>query len=332
MSDTFPRRTLGRDGLTVSAIGLGCMGMSDFYGPADDAQNLAVLNHAIDIGINFLDTADMYGVGRNEELIGRVLKTRRKEVVLATKFGNVRAPDGTFLGVDGRPEYVAAACDASLKRLGVEHIDLYYQHRVDPRVPIEETVGAMARLVEAGKVRFLGLSEASVSTIRRAASVHPIAALQSEYSLWTRDVEKDVLPTCRELGIGFVAYSPLGRGFLTGAIRKFDDLAPDDWRRNNPRFQGENFEINRRLVEAVTQIAAERKCTPAQLALAWLLHQGEDIVPIPGTRSIARLDENAAAARLRLSDEDLQRIDQVLSSHTVVGTRYPEAGMRTVNL
>lgn len=332
MSDTFPRRTLGRDGLTVSAIGLGCMGMSDFYGPADDAQNLAVLNHAIDIGINFLDTADMYGVGRNEELIGRVLKTRRKEVVLATKFGNVRAPDGTFLGVDGRPEYVAAACDASLKRLGVEHIDLYYQHRVDPRVPIEETVGAMARLVEAGKVRFLGLSEASASTIRRAASVHPIAALQSEYSLWTRDVEKDVLPTCRELGIGFVAYSPLGRGFLTGAIRKFDDLAPDDWRRNNPRFQGENFEINRRLVEAVTQIAAERKCTPAQLALAWLLHQGEDIVPIPGTRSIARLDENAAAARLRLSDEDLQRIDQVLSSHTVVGTRYPEAGMRTVNL
>jgi len=332
MSDTFPRRTLGRDGLTVSAIGLGCMGMSDFYGPADDAQNLAVLNHAIDIGINFLDTADMYGVGRNEELIARVLKTRRKEVVLATKFGNVRAPDGTFLGVDGRPEYVAAACDASLKRLGVEHIDLYYQHRVDPRVPIEETVGAMARLVEAGKVRFLGLSEASASTIRRAASVHPIAALQSEYSLWTRDVEKDVLPTCRELGIGFVAYSPLGRGFLTGAIRKFDDLAPDDWRRNNPRFQGENFEINRRLVEAVTQIAAERKCTPAQLALAWLLHQGEDIVPIPGTRSIARLDENAAAARLRLSDEDLQRIDQVLSSHTVVGTRYPEAGMRTVNL
>jgi Predicted oxidoreductases (related to aryl-alcohol dehydrogenases) len=332
MSDTFPRRTLGRDGLRVSAIGLGCMGMSDFYGPADDAQNLAVLNHAIDIGINFLDTADMYGVGRNEELIARVLKTRRKEVVLATKFGNVRAPDGTFLGVDGRPEYVAAACDASLKRLGVEHIDLYYQHRVDPRVPIEETVGAMARLVEAGKVRFLGLSEASASTIRRAASVHPIAALQSEYSLWTRDVEKDVLPTCRELGIGFVAYSPLGRGFLTGAIRKFDDLAPDDWRRNNPRFQGENFEINRRLVEAVTQIAAERKCTPAQLALAWLLHQGEDIVPIPGTRSIARLDENAAAARLRLSDEDLQRIDQVLSSHTVVGTRYPEAGMRTVNL
>jgi len=331
MSAAIPRRTLGRDGLTVSAIGLGCMGMSDFYGPADDAQNLAVLNHAIDIGIDFLDTADMYGVGRNEELIGRVLETRRHEVVLATKFGNVRAPDGRILGIDGRPEYVAAACDASLKRLGVEHIDLYYQHRVDPNVPIEETVGAMARLVEEGKVRFLGLSEASASTIRRAASVHPIAALQSEYSLWTRDVSQEVLPVCRELGIGFVAYSPLGRGFLTGAIQKVDDLAPDDWRRNNPRFQSENFDVNRRLVEAVTEIARERGCTPAQLAVAWLLHQGDDIVPIPGTRRIERLDENAAATRLRLSEGELQRIAQVLEQHRVAGLRYPEPGMASVN-
>ena len=331
MNKAIPRRTLGRSGLTVSAIGLGCMGMSDFYGPADDAQNLAVLNHAIDIGINFLDTADMYGVGRNEELIGRVLKTRRTEVVLATKFGNVRAPDGTFLGIDGRPEYVAAACDASLKRLGVDHIDLYYQHRVDPKVPIEETVGAMARLVEAGKVRFLGLSEASAGTIRRAASVHPIAALQSEYSLWTREVAQEVLPVCRELGIGFVAYSPLGRGFLTGAIRKVDELAPDDWRRNNPRFQDRNFDVNRQLVEAVTEIARERGCTPAQLALAWLLHQGEDIVPIPGTRRIERLEENAAAARLKLTESELQRIEQVLVQHQVAGLRYPEAAMTTLN-
>lgn len=331
MSAAIPRRTLGRDGLTVSAIGLGCMGMSDFYGPADDAQNLAVLNHAIDIGIDFLDTADMYGVGRNEELIGRVLETRRHEVVLATKFGNVRAPDGRILGIDGRPEYVAAACDASLKRLGVEHIDLYYQHRVDPNVPIEETVGAMARLVEEGKVRFLGLSEASASTIRRAASVHPIAALQSEYSLWTRDVAQEVLPVCRELGIGFVAYSPLGRGFLTGAIQKVEDLAPDDWRRNNPRFQSENFDVNRRLVEAVTEIARERGCTPAQLAVAWLLHQGDDIVPIPGTRRIERLDENAAATRLRLSEGELQGIAQVLEQHRVAGLRYPEPGMASVN-
>ena len=331
MNRTIPRRTLGRDGLTVSAIGLGCMGMSDFYGPADDAQNLAVLNHAIDIGINFLDTADMYGVGRNEELIGKVLKTRRAEVVLATKFGNVRAPDGTFLGVNGRPEYVTSACEASLKRLGVEQIDLYYQHRVDPEVPIEETVGAMARLVEAGKVRFLGLSEASASTLRRAARVHPIAALQSEYSLWTRDVEQDVLPTCRELGIGFVAYSPLGRGFLTGAIRKVDDLAPNDWRRQNPRFQEQNFDVNRQLVEAVTEIARERGCTPAQLALAWLLHQGEDIVPIPGTRRIERLEENAAATKLQLTSEELQRIGQVLAQHQVAGLRYPEPAMALLN-
>lgn len=331
MQNPIPRRVLGRNGLTVSAIGLGCMGMSDFYGPADHSANLAVLNHALDIGVNFLDTADMYGVGRNEELLGEVLSKRRKEVVLATKFGNVRAPDGKMLGIDGRPEYVAAACDASLKRLGVAHIDLYYQHRVDPKVPIEETVGAMARLVESGKVRFLGLSEASAATVRRAAKVHPIAALQSEYSLWTRDVERDVLVATRELGIGFVAYSPLGRGFLTGAIQQIDQLAPDDWRRNHPRFQGENFDVNQRLVQAVTELAEKRDTTPAQLALAWLLHQGRDIVPIPGTRRIARLDENAAATKIELSAEELQQIDDVLSHSTVAGMRYPAASMANVN-
>ncbi|MEZ0470318.1 aldo/keto reductase [Luteimonas salinilitoris] len=331
MHTSFPRRTLGRQGLSVSAIGLGCMGMSDFYGDSDEAQNLAVLNHAIDIGVNFLDTADMYGVGRNEELLAKVLRTRRDEVVLATKFGNVRAPDGAFLGVDGRPEYVAAACDASLKRLGIDQIDLYYQHRVDPNVPIEDTVGAMARLVESGKVRHLGLSEAAPDTVRRAAAVHPIAALQSEYSLWTREVADAVLPVCRELGIGFVPYSPLGRGFLTGAIRKADDLADNDWRRQNPRFQGDNFDRNYALVEAVTEVAKARGATPAQIALAWLLHQAEDIVPIPGTRRIERLDENAAAARLRLEPEDLARIDSLLAEHQIAGTRYPEAQMDSVN-
>jgi aryl-alcohol dehydrogenase-like predicted oxidoreductase len=331
MTTDFPRRTLGRQGLTVSAIGLGCMGMSDFYGPSEEAANLAVLNHAIDIGVNFLDTADMYGVGENERLLAKVLRTRRDEVVLASKFGNVRAANGDFLGVDGSPAYVAAACDASLQRLGVDHIDLYYQHRVDPNVPIEDTVGAMARLVEAGKVRHLGLSEASGKTVRRAAAVHPIAALQSEYSLWTRDVEDDALLVCRELGIGFVAYSPLGRGFLTGAIQQADDLAADDWRRQNPRFQAGNIDRNHALVQAVTALAGERGCTPAQLALAWLLHRGPDIVPIPGTRRIARLDENAGAALIQLSDADLQRVDDVLSTHAVAGLRYPEAHMGSVN-
>jgi aryl-alcohol dehydrogenase-like predicted oxidoreductase len=331
MSDAIPRRSLGREGLTVSAIGLGCMGMSDFYGPADEATNLAVLGHALDIGINFLDTADMYGVGRNEELLAKVLRARRQEVVLATMFGNVRAPDGKFLGLDGRPEYVAAACDASLKRLGVERIDLYYQHRVDPQVPIEETVGAMAQLVAAGKVRYLGLSEAAGDTLRRAVRVHPIAALQTEYSLWTRDVEQDSLIACRECGVGFVAYSPLGRGFLTGAIRQIDDLSKDDGRRMHPRFQGLNFDANRRLVEAVRQVAAELHCTMAQLALAWLLHQGSDIVPIPGTRHVSRLDENAAAARIRLTAQDLQRIGAVLAEYAVAGPRYPAVGMASVN-
>jgi len=329
--NAIPRRTLGRQGLTVSAIGLGCMGMSDFYGPTDRATNLAVLNHALDIGVNFLDSADMYGVGSNEELLAVVLQSRRHEIVLATKFGNVRAPSGEFLGIDGRAEYVTAACDASLKRLRIDHIDLYYQHRVDPKVPIEETVGAMARLVESGKVRHLGLSEASAATIRRATAVHPIAALQTEYSLWTRDVEADVLPAARECGIGFVPYSPLGRGFLTGAIQHIDQLAEDDWRRHNPRFQEENFDTNQRLVHAVTQIATEKRCTPAQLALAWLLHQGQDIVPIPGTRRIERLEENAGATRIELSDRDLDRIEQVLAMNSVAGTRYPSASMSSVN-
>ena len=331
MSLTIPRRNLGRKGPVVSAIGLGCMGMSDFYGPSDQEANLAVLHHAIDIGVNFLDTADIYGVGRNEELIARVLRTRRKEVVIATKFGNVRAPDGKFLRIDGRPEYVAAACDASLRRLGVECIDLYYQHRVDPQVPIEETVGAMAKLVAAGKVHYLGLSEVSASTLRRAVCVHPITALQTEYSLWTRDVETSSLPVCRECGVGFVAYSPLGRGFLTGAIQKIDDLSKDDRRRDHPRFQGPNFEANLRLVEAVHKVAEEHHCSIAQLALAWVLHQGSDIVPIPGTRHVSRLDENAAAARLKLTDQDLQRIRSILDDIPVAGTRYPAAGMANVN-
>jgi aryl-alcohol dehydrogenase-like predicted oxidoreductase len=329
MNTRIVRRTLGRNGLSVSAIGLGCMGMSEFYGPSDETASLEVLNHALDIGVNFLDTADMYGVGRNEELLAKVLRTRRNEVVLATKFGNARAASGEFLGIDGSPAYVARACDASLKRLGVDHIDLYYQHRVDPTVPIEDTVGAMARLVETGKVRHLGLSEASPDTIRRAAAVHPIAALQSEFSLWTRDVAAEVLGVARECGMGFVAYSPLGRGFLTGEIKRVDDLAPNDWRRNNPRFQDENFALNQRLVEAVTELARQRGCTPAQLALAWLLRQGEDIVPIPGTRRVSRLDENAAATQLQLDDE-FEELESILASHTVAGTRYPAAGMTSV--
>lgn len=332
MTSPIPQRRLGRSDLQVSAIGLGCMGMSDFYGPADDKTNLEVLNHAIDIGVNFLDTADMYGPFTNEVLIGTVLKTRRKEVVIATKFGNVRAQDGTFIGISGKPEYVRSACDASLKRLGVDHIDLYYQHRVDTSVPIEDTVGAMARLVEAGKVRYLGLSEASASTLRRAAKVHRITALQTEYSLWTRDVETDVLPACRELGVGFVPYSPLGRGFLTGAIQKADDLDAGDWRLTNPRFQAEALERNLKLVRAVQELAKARGCTPAQLALAWLLQQGPDIVPIPGTRSIARLDENAAATQLDLGTADLEKVAGVLSASEVVGARYPEAFMSRLNV
>ena len=324
----MPRRRLG--GLDVSSIGLGCMGMSDFYGQADDEVSMGVLHRALDIGVNFLDTADMYGVGRNERLLSRLLKTRRDEVTLATKFGNVRGPDGAFLGIDGSPGHVRRACDASLHRLGIDHIDLYYQHRVDRTVPIEDTVGAMAELVKAGKVRFLGLSEASAATVRRAAKVHPIAAVQTEYSLWTRDVEAEVLPACRELGIGLVPYSPLGRGFLTGAIRSADQLDPADTRRQNPRFQDENLTINLALVHAVKALADARGCTPAQIALAWLLHRGSNVVPIPGTRQISRLVENAAAAVLSLTSEEDRRLTNLLSEQAVAGTRYPAAAM--VNL
>jgi aryl-alcohol dehydrogenase-like predicted oxidoreductase len=330
MKSTIPRRKLGA--LEVSALGLGCMGMSDFYGPADDRVSLEVINRAIDLGVNFLDTADMYGInGANERLLSKVLDKRRDEVVLATKFGNVRGPDGAFLGIDGRPEYVRRACDASLARLGVDHIDLYYQHRVDRNVPIEETVGAMAELVKAGKVRHLGLSEASGETVRRAAKVHPIAALQTEYSLWSRDVEDGALPVCEELGIGLVAYSPLGRGFLTGAIKSANDLDPNDWRRNNPRFQAENAATNLALVEGVKEIAKGRGITPAQLALAWLLGRGPEIVPIPGTRRIARLEENAAATGISLTAAEERAIAGVLATRNVAGTRYPTAGMANVN-
>jgi aryl-alcohol dehydrogenase-like predicted oxidoreductase len=331
MSMKIPRRTLGRQGLEVSAIGLGCMGMSEIYGPSDEATNLSVLNAALDLGINFLDTADMYGLGANERLLGKILKTRRKEVVLATKFGNIRAPDGAFLGVNGTPAHVHAACDASLERLGVDHIDLYYQHRVDPKVAIEETVGAMAELVTAGKVRYLGLSEASAKTIGRAAKVHPIAALQSEYSLWTRDLDATILPTCDELGIGVVAYSPLGRGFLTGAFRKPEDFAVGDSRRNHPRFSADNFARNLQLVEIVSAIAREQDCTPAQVALAWLLNCAPYIVPIPGTRSIKRLTENAQSFMLRLEEAQLERLSGILQEHPVSGARYPATTTVTID-
>jgi len=308
----------------VSAQGLGCMGMSEFYGSSDEGEAIATILRALDLGVTFLDTADMYGPFTNEKLVGRAIAGRRDEVVLATKFGNQRGEDGSFLGINGKPDYVRAACDASLQRLGVEHIDLYYQHRVDKSVPIEETVGAMAELVEQGKVRYLGLSEASPETIRRAHAVHPISALQTEYSLWTRDPEEAVLPTVRELGIGFVAYSPLGRGFLSGAITKPEDLAEGDFRRNNPRFQGANFDKNLELVERVREIAAERDVTPGQMALAWLLHQGEDIVPIPGTKRREYLEENAAASEISLSADELERIDEAAPAGVTAGDRYPD--------
>jgi aryl-alcohol dehydrogenase-like predicted oxidoreductase len=331
MSLAIPRRDLGQQGLQVSAIGLGCMGMSDFYGPADEATNLKVLHHSIDIGVTFFDTADMYGVGANERLISQVLKTRRNEVVLATKFGIRRGANGERLGLSGRPEYVREACDASLQRLGVDHIDLYYQHRVDPTVPIEETVGAMGDLVKAGKVRYLGLSEASGKTVKRAHAVHPISALQTEYSLWTRDLESDALPVCQKLGVGIVPYSPLGRGFLTGAINSIEELAADDFRRGNPRFAGENFAANLKLVAVVREIAQQCDATPAQVALAWLLHSAPNIVPIPGTRSVSRLTENAGACSLVLDDAQMERLQGVLWESPVSGARYTPDGMGSID-
>jgi aryl-alcohol dehydrogenase-like predicted oxidoreductase len=325
------KRRLGRDGPEVSAIGLGCMGMSEFYVGGSETESIATIHHALDRGVTFLETADMYGWGANEELVGRAIADRRDEVFLATKFGNVRGPNGEFLGVRGDPEYVRSACEASLKRLNVETIDLYYQHRVDTTVPIEDTVGTMARLKDEGKIRFLGLSEAAPRTIRAAYATSPITAVQTELSLWSRDAEADVLPTVRELGIGYVAYSPLGRGFLTGQIKSPNDFADDDFRKNHPRFQGENFDRNIALVREVEAMARDKGCTTAQLALAWVLSQGEDVVPIPGTRHIKYLDDNIGALEVELSDSDLKRLDEILPPGAAAGERYHAQGMATVH-
>lgn len=325
------QRALGKQGLRVSALGLGCMGMSDFYGTGDEKESISVIHRALELGVNFFDTADMYGPFTNEKLLGKALAGRRDQVILATKFGNVRGEDGSYLGISGKPDYVLKACDASLKRLGVDHIDLYYQHRVDTTVPIEDTVGAMAELVKQGKVRYLGMSEAAPDTLRRAHKVHPISALQTEYSLWSRDPEDDVLPTVRELGIGFVPYSPLGRGFLTGRYRRIEDLEPNDWRRNNPRFQGENFARNLQLVDKINELAARKKVKASQLALAWVLAQGKDLVPIPGTKHVKYLEENVAAVDIQLSPEELREIDAIAPKGAAAGTRYTEAGMKVVH-
>lgn len=322
---------LGKSGLEVSRMGLGCMGMSEFYGPADEKESIRTIHRALELGMNFLDTADIYGVGRNEELVGNAIRDRRDRVVLATKFGNVRGEDGSWLGVNGKPGYVRSCCEKSLKRLGVEVIDLYYQHRVDPETPIEETVGAMAKLVQEGKVRYLGLSEASPATVRRACATHPIAALQTEYSLWTRDPESEVIPTCRELGVGFVAYSPLGRGIFGGWIKGPGDLPAGDYRHNHPRFTGENLERNLARVNQLEKIAAEKGCRPAQVALAWVLAKGEDIVPIPGTKRVERLEENAGALGVSLTTDDVARFEETFPPGATAGTRYPEWAMKAVN-